>query len=98
MPLFAVICTDKPGEGLALRKANREFHLKWLDDLGDVLKAAGPFLDEEGNPAGSLLIIEAESLEEAGRIAGQDPYRAAGVFEKVEIRPWKWLVKKPQWV
>jgi len=95
MPLFAVICTDKPEEGLALRKANREKHLGWLDSLGDALKAAGPFLDDAGNPAGSLIIIEADSPAHAADIAGNDPYRQAGVFEKVEIRPWKWLINKP---
>ena len=95
MPLFAIICTDRPGEGLALRKANREKHLGWLNDLGDVVKAAGPFLDEEGNPAGSLIIIEAESLEAAQAIAGEDPYRKAGVFAEVDIRPWKWLIGNP---
>ena len=98
MPLFAVICTDKPKEGLELRKANRQKHLEWLDGLGDVVKAAGPFLDDAGNPAGSLIIIEADSMQEAENIAGQDPYRAAGVFESVEIRPWKWLIRKPDWV
>ena len=96
MPLFAIICTDKPREGLELRKANRERHLQWLADLGDVVKAAGPFLDDEGNPAGSLIIIEANSMEEATAIAGQDPYRAAGVFESVDIRPWKWLIGRPE--
>jgi len=95
MPLFAIICTDKPQEGLKLRKANREKHLQWLADLGDTVKAAGPFLDDEGNPAGSLIIIEAESREKAEEIAGNDPYRHAGVFEHVEIRPWKWLINPP---
>ena len=98
MPLFAIICTDKPEEGLALRKANREKHLGWLDSLGDTLKAAGPFIDDEGKPAGSLIIIEADSRKAAEALAAQDPYRQAGVFESVEIRPWKWLLKKPEWV
>jgi uncharacterized protein YciI len=95
MPLFAIICTDKPVEGLELRKKNREKHLQWLADLGNVVKAAGPFLDDAGNPSGSLIIIEAESLEAAQQIADQDPYRHAGVFAQVEIRPWKWLINKP---
>ena len=95
MPLFAVICTDRPEEGLKLRKANRPDHLKWLEELGPTVVAAGPFLDEEGNPSGSLIIIEACSLDKAREIAAQDPYARAGVFEKVEIRPWKWLINKP---
>ncbi|HHN72767.1 MAG TPA: YciI family protein [Thermopetrobacter sp.] len=95
MSLYAIICTDRPGEGLKLRAANRPDHLKWLDELGRTVVAAGPFLDEEGNPAGSLIIIEACSLDAARAIAAGDPYARAGVFEKVEIRPWKWLINKP---
>ncbi len=93
--LFAIICTDKPGEGLKLRQQNRPDHLQWLDGLGEVVVAAGPFLDEEEKPTGSLIIIEAESMQAAREIAAQDPYGRAGVFEKVEIRPWKWLINKP---
>ncbi len=95
MPLFAIICTDKPEEGLKLRQQNRANHLQWLADLGDAVKAAGPFLDDDGNPAGSLIIIEAESRAAAEALAGQDPYRKAGVFAQVEIRPWKWLINPP---
>ncbi|WP_038034926.1 YciI family protein [Thermopetrobacter sp. TC1] len=95
MSLFAIICTDKPEEGLRLRKENRPKHLKWLEDLGNTVVAAGPFLDEEGNPSGSLIIITACSLDKAREIAAQDPYAQAGVFEHVEIRPWKWLINKP---
>ncbi len=95
MSLYAIICKDKPKEGLELRKANRPDHLKWLDDLGRTVVAAGPFLDEDGNPNGSLIIIEACSLDAARDIAAQDPYGKAGVFESVEIRPWKWLINKP---
>ena len=94
--LFAIICTDKTNEGLKLRMANRPDHLAWLDGLGDVVKAAGPFLDEEGNPSGSLIIIEACSARAAEEIAAGDPYGKAGVFESVEIRPWKWLINKPK--
>ncbi len=95
MALFAIICNDKPKEGLKLRQANRPAHLAWLDELGRTVVAAGPFTDEEGNPCGSLIIIEACSLEAAQGIAAQDPYGKAGVFEKVQIRPWKWLINKP---
>jgi len=95
MSLYAIICTDKPREGLQLRKENRSEHLAWLDGLGRTVVAAGPFTDAEGNPSGSLIIMEACSLEAAHDIAAQDPYGKAGVFETVQIRPWKWLINKP---
>lgn len=95
--LFALICTDKQPDGLEIRKANREAHLQFLDQLGGQMKAAGPFLDDAGEkPIGSLVVIEAASLEEAEKIASEDPYAKAGVFEKVEIRVWNWLLKNPE--
>ena len=85
--LFAIICTDKPSS-LETRKSNREAHLAFLSELGDRLKAGGPFLDESGSPSGSLLIIEAASPGEARASAENDPYALAGLFESVDIRPW----------
>ncbi len=90
--LYAFICTDKPEEGLALRRQNRREHLAYLKALGDRMKLAGPFMNEDGSePRGSLVVVEAETLEEAQAIADNDPYARAGVFANVEIRPWKWL-------
>ena len=95
--LYAFICIDKPGEGLALRQQNREAHLAFLKDLGDQMKTAGPFMNEDGQePRGSLVIVEASSLEAAQDIAANDPYNKAGVFESVDIRPWKWLFGAPE--
>jgi uncharacterized protein YciI len=46
---------------------------------------AGPFTDQ----AGSLVILEATSLEEARQIAEEDPYTIHGIFEKVEVHPFQ---------
>lgn len=89
MPLFAVICRDKPGR-LDTRAATREAHLAWLNDSGRV-QLAGPFLDG-GNACGSLLLIEAEDLAEARDWAAQDPYAAADVFQSVEVIEWRKVI------
>jgi len=91
--LFALICNDKPNS-LDLRLKVRSEHLAFLDTI--TTKAAGPFLDEAGNPAGSLVIIEAADMAQAKAIAARDPYAIAGLFAAVDIRPWKWLVKNPE--
>jgi hypothetical protein len=93
--LFALICTDKPG-GMAIRKEHRPEHLAYLESLGDMLKFAGPFTDEEGETmTGSLIVVEAPSLQGAREIANGDPFAKAGLFASVEIRPWKWSIGKP---
>ena len=92
--LYALICTDKPS-GLPLRKANRPEHLAYLQNLGATVLFAGPFTDANGEMNGSLVVIEAASLEEARRISAGDPFAKAGVFASVDIRPWLWTINNP---
>ena len=93
--LFALICADKPNS-LQLRMSCRPDHVKFLEDLGSKLKAAGPFTDDAGSPVGSLVIIEAEDRAAIAAIAARDPYAVAGLFASVEIKPWKWLLKNTE--
>jgi uncharacterized protein YciI len=93
--LFALICTDKPNS-LKLRQQSRPDHLKFLEGLGGNLKAAGPFTDDEGQPTGSLVVIEAANRAAIAEIAARDPYAVVGLFASVEIKPWKWLIKNPE--
>ncbi|MAA99578.1 MAG: hypothetical protein CMN87_10030 [Stappia sp.] len=93
--LYALICTDKTGAS-QIRLDNRPDHLAWLKAMGDRLKAAGPFLDDDGGMTGSLVVIEAGSRDEALAVSQEDPYARAGLFENVEIRPWNWVIKNPE--
>jgi len=95
--LFAFVCKDKPGY-LNVRTETRPAHLEHLNKLNaeGTLKMAGPFLDAEGKPNGSLVIVEAESVEAAVAIADADPYTKAGLFESVEIKPFNWVFNKPE--
>ncbi|WP_169569464.1 YciI family protein [Sneathiella limimaris] len=87
--LFIAYCIDKK-DHLQVRMDNRPAHLEFLKAKGDELKAAGPTTTEDGSGmTGSLLIFEAESLEAAQEWAAQDPYGKAGLFERVDVKPWK---------
>lgn len=88
--LYAIICTDRPG-ALEIRKANRDAHLAHIRASGKITQA-GPFLDAEGEMCGSLLIMEAAEIAEVEAWCAADPYAAAGLFERVEIRPWKRVI------
>ncbi len=93
--LYALICTDKPGS-LALRKANRPEHLAYLESLGDTLMFAGPFTEADGETMnGSLIVVEASTLDAARAIAAGDPFAKAGMFASVDIRPWLWSINNP---
>ena len=85
MALFVLNCIDKAG-GLDLRLATRASHLDYLKGTGSQVKLAGPYLDEAGQPTGSMLVIEAEDLAAAQAFADADPYKIAGLFSQTEVR------------
>nr|WP_316656731.1 YciI-like protein [uncultured Gellertiella sp.] len=95
--LFALLCTDKPGH-LPVRMETRPAHVDWLNGLNaaGTLKIAGPFLDADGKPCGSLVIIRADDLAAARALAEQDPYAIAGLFESVDIKPYNWVFNNPE--
>ena len=93
--LFALICTDK-SNSLDLRLKVRPEHVAYLNSLGAALKLAGPFMDEAGQPNGSLVVVEADAQAAAQAIAANDPYAKAGLFASTDIRPWKWTMKNPE--
>ncbi len=88
--LFAIVTKDKPG-ALELRKANRDAHLAYIKASG-VVTQAGPFLDEDGQMCGSLLILDLDSLKDAQGWAAQDPYALAGLFESVSVQAWNRVI------
>lgn len=86
------------GAGVLERRLQaRDGHLARLYALRDAgrLLLAGPCpaIDaEDQGPAGysgSIVIAEFESLEAARAWAQADPYIAAGVYARVEVRPFK---------
>ena len=88
--LFALICDDKPG-ALDIRVATRAAHLDYIETTG-VVAQAGPLLDAGGAMAGSLVILDVPDLAAAEAWAEHDPYAAAGLFDRVAIRPWKKVI------
>jgi uncharacterized protein len=88
--LFVLICKDRAEVGLERRMQTRPAHLAYLESLGDKVRAAGAMLsDDSAQPLGSVILIEADSLEEAKSIAAADPYVAADVFDTAEIHPFR---------
>lgn len=85
--LYALIAHDKPGH-LSKRQAVRPEHLKHLEALGDRLILAGPFLDDNGDMTGSIVVIEAESHDEARAAFDSDPFMREGLFDSVTIKRW----------
>ncbi len=93
---YLIIGTDV-ANSLENRMDARPAHLARLQALVDTgrLKIAGPMpaIDSENPGAagftGSAIIASFESLQQAQAWALDDPYLEAGVYAKVEVRPFK---------
>ncbi|MGR3713515.1 MAG: YciI family protein [Shimia sp.] len=85
--LIALIAKDKSG-ALEIRKANRDAHVAYLKGSGETVMMAGPFLDDAGDMCGSLIILNVADMAEAETWAANDPYKAADLFESVELQAW----------
>jgi hypothetical protein len=94
--LYAIIATDVP-DSLENRLAARPAHLARLDDLKNqgrmVLAGPHPAIDSNDPGAagftGSLVVAEFDSLQAAEEWAAADPYKAAGVYGNVIVKPFK---------
>lgn len=94
--LYVIIGEDTPGT-LDQRLAARPAHVERLQALQAegrlIIAGPCPAIDSpDPGPAGfsgSIIIAEFASLEAARRWADADPYVAAGVYEKVTIKPFK---------
>ncbi|MFC4346896.1 YciI family protein [Kordiimonas lipolytica] len=88
--LFMILAHDKP-DSVDLRMANRPAHLDYIKGAGNRIKVAGPILSpgDDPKPVGSMIIIDAASEGAVRLFAENDPYATAGLFEAVEIKPWK---------
>lgn len=93
---YAIMSEDAEGT-LAKRKAARPDHLARIEELKQQgrLLVAGPHpkvdCEDPGDAgfSGSLIIAEFPSLDAAQRWADADPYRAAGVYARVIVKPFK---------
>ena len=96
MMLYAIVGKDR-ADSLAARLAARPAHLERLKALQEegrmILAGPCPAIDSpDPGPAGfsgSLIVAEFASLEAAKAWADADPYVAAGVYEKVTVKPFK---------
>lgn len=93
---YAIEGHDVPGS-LPRRQQARPAHLARLEALRDAgrLLLAGPCpaIDaEDPGPAGftgSLVVAEFETLAAARAWADADPYVEAGVYDRVDVRPFR---------
>jgi hypothetical protein len=87
--LFVIIGHDGP-DGAKLRASVRPAHLENLRPLverGQVV-VGGPFTDGSG----SLIVADFADEAAAREFAAGDPYTKQGVFDRVEVKPFRKVV------
>ena len=95
--MFYAIISQDVENSLEKRLSVRPEHVARLQALQDegrmLLAGPHPKIDsDDPGPAGftgSLIVAEFDSLEAAQQWADADPYIAAGVYEKVTVKPFK---------
>jgi uncharacterized protein YciI len=94
--LYAIISEDKPGS-LERRLQARPAHLARLEALKNdarlILAGPHPAIDSPdpggAGYTGSLVVAEFDSLEAARDWADADPYFAADVYARVDVKPFR---------
>ena len=71
---FIIDCEDSD-EGAALRPVHRPAHLQHLERVRARILTAGPKLNAQGNPCGSLLVIDFTDSAAAQAFASPRPLR-----------------------
>lgn len=92
--LYAIIAEDA-ADSLEKRRATRPAHLARLEQLRNQgrLILAGPYpAIDSADPgaagfSGSLVVADFPSLDDATAWANDDPYRHAGVYARVTVKP-----------
>ena len=93
---YVIYAQDRP-DSLSQRLASRPDHLARLETLQSEgrLLVAGPCPAIDSNDpgaagfTGSVIIADFPSLADAQTWANDDPYRKAGVYEQVSVKPFK---------
>lgn len=93
--LFVVSGRDHEN-GLDHRMQVRPRHRAHYEGLGKDLILSGPYLDERGEPVGSMIVIRRTNLEAAEAYAAADPFVIEEVFASVSVSRWDWFMNRPE--
>jgi len=89
MPFF-VRLVDKPGTG-SLRQAHRDAHIAYVREHVDRFLIGGVTLDhaEGAAPNGAAYVLDFPDRAAVEAYLAGDPFVRAGLFELIEIRPYR---------
>lgn len=93
---FQIIChINKDPDATSIRLSLRTKHYGFLSANQDRIVAGGPTTDSSGTAMSMLLIIEADSVEDASAFIAREPYTASKkVFTSIDIQQWHQVIPR----
>lgn len=92
--LVCIYCVDDPAVSRQIRGERLQEHLAYLEHHRDIILLGGARLAEDGQTRlGSTLILSVESLQQAVEFSAHEPFRKAGLYERVDIQ----RMRRAQW-
>jgi uncharacterized protein YciI len=84
--LFTIIAHDK-ADMQPVRAELRQPHLDYFAQIMDQIAVAGPLRSDGGDVIGSLMIVKADSADDARALLANDPFAKADIFADVAVLP-----------
>ena len=88
---YLVTCTDKENS-IDLRLSTREKHIRYLKKIKKKLILAGPILDKNDNPVGTVLVVDFDELTAVREFLNEAPYSKVNLFKEVNIIRFKKVI------
>ena len=85
---YLVTCKDKKNS-INLRLSTREEHIKYLKKIKKKLILAGPILDKNNEPIGTVLILDFDKMTDVSKFLNNDPYSKVHLFDEIKITRFK---------
>jgi uncharacterized protein YciI len=84
---FTIHCLDKPG-AVQARLDSYEAHKAYLGNAPMRIVVSGPLLaPDQETMIGSFFLVEAETQAEVRAFHDADPFKKAGIWDRVSIHP-----------
>lgn len=95
MQFLVTLYDGTDAEAPARRQATRPTHLAGLKDnvASGKLVFGGPVFDDAQRPIGSFLLVDCRDRAELDAIIANDPYTKGNVWQKVEVKPVRLVVR-----
>ena len=85
---YVVLFEDDPEVGSDVRRTYMSEHLAFLERSAEQVESAGPLRTTEGEGAGGIWIVEAESAVDVDSLVKEDPFWPTGLRKSVQILEW----------